>query len=327
MIRTCSTALLLLALLPVIAFGQSQQVIHLKDGSTVNGEVINQDEIKLLVRTEYGTLEIPKANVLKMDFGETPKPESVQTQTQTQPAPTSPQQLPPRDTTNQGNVLESIRSLLLVHYATPDIMTSTPGRRLLGGCLGGLVLVVPAALLGVSAGLTGPLLGGCIGGATGAGSYIGAYLARGRINWNKAGLPDFAALTMKAFADRARLQLGDRLLITTKDSSLTDDHRTGGSDNSSGTVPGGADATMEFRVPYLGLADQIGFACQVRASVKNRQGLEVWRDSFEYASNTAGRVHTPGEFEADGCKLLAGEMDFAAHTAAGALVERLRTRR
>ncbi|MCX6844305.1 MAG: hypothetical protein NTX53_18755 [candidate division WOR-3 bacterium] len=84
MTRVCSTALLLLALLPVIAFGQSQQVIHLKDGSFVKGEVVSQDSSKLLVRTEYGNLEIPKANVLRIDSIEAPKPVPPSAETQTQ---------------------------------------------------------------------------------------------------------------------------------------------------------------------------------------------------------------------------------------------------
>ena len=103
--RTCSIALLLLALLPVAAFGQSQQVIHLKDGSSVTGEIINQDENKLLVQTEYGTLEIPKANVQSIGYCEAPKP-AIETMQSVMPAaPMSPPQSAQRDAASKGGVL------------------------------------------------------------------------------------------------------------------------------------------------------------------------------------------------------------------------------
>jgi len=105
MTRACVTVLLLLALPPLVAFGQSQQVIQLKDGSSVKGEVINQDETKLLVRTEYGTLEIPKANVLSIGYGEATKPAIETTQNPMPAALMSPSQSAQRDAISKGSVL------------------------------------------------------------------------------------------------------------------------------------------------------------------------------------------------------------------------------
>ncbi|MCX6844310.1 MAG: hypothetical protein NTX53_18780 [candidate division WOR-3 bacterium] len=105
MTRSFSIAVLLLAVLSMTAFGQSQQVIQLKDGSSVKGEVINQDETKLLVRTEYGTLEIPKTNVLSIGYGEVPKPAAEATQSGMQAEPASIPQSTQRDAISQGSIL------------------------------------------------------------------------------------------------------------------------------------------------------------------------------------------------------------------------------
>ncbi|MCX6844304.1 MAG: hypothetical protein NTX53_18750 [candidate division WOR-3 bacterium] len=105
MTRIRSTALLLLALLPVTVFGQPQQVIQLKNGSSVKGEIINQDETKLLVRTEYGTLEIPKTNVLSIGYGEALTPATETTQNVTQAASASIPQSTQRDAISQGTAL------------------------------------------------------------------------------------------------------------------------------------------------------------------------------------------------------------------------------
>jgi hypothetical protein len=62
-------------------FAQESQTIYLKDGTSVKGKVVNQDATNLLVETSYGTLEIPKANVLRIDYGK----ELIKTQEIVQP--------------------------------------------------------------------------------------------------------------------------------------------------------------------------------------------------------------------------------------------------
>lgn len=71
--------LLVLLILCTAAAAQSLQVIYLKDGSTIRGNVVDQDANTLLVETEYGKLEVPKANVLRIEYATsvvTPQPQT-----------------------------------------------------------------------------------------------------------------------------------------------------------------------------------------------------------------------------------------------------------
>lgn len=85
--------LLALLVLCTAAAAQSLQVIYLKDGSTIRGSVVDQDANTLLVETEYGKLEVPKANVLRIEYAT-----SVVTP---QPQPTLPGVMPEQALTNQ----------------------------------------------------------------------------------------------------------------------------------------------------------------------------------------------------------------------------------
>ncbi len=65
---TWGCSLLTLLILSTAALAQEVQVIYLKDGSTIRGNVVHQDATMLLVETDYGKLEVPKANVLRVEY-------------------------------------------------------------------------------------------------------------------------------------------------------------------------------------------------------------------------------------------------------------------
>ncbi len=66
--RVKSWVLLALLFACAVALAENSQVIYLKDGSTIRGDVVGQDTAKLVVETQYGQLEVPKANVLRVEY-------------------------------------------------------------------------------------------------------------------------------------------------------------------------------------------------------------------------------------------------------------------
>jgi hypothetical protein len=57
-------------LLPLtLALGQTDiKTVYLKDGTTIQGKVVAQDDSTLVLETQYGTLEIRRANILKQEL-------------------------------------------------------------------------------------------------------------------------------------------------------------------------------------------------------------------------------------------------------------------
>ena len=68
--RVCFLALLIL-LAGVVC---SADVIHLKDGGSIEGEVLSMDESELKVRLPYGMLAVNRADVSRIDLGEDVEP-------------------------------------------------------------------------------------------------------------------------------------------------------------------------------------------------------------------------------------------------------------
>jgi hypothetical protein len=63
--------LLLLGISSATTFGQTEvKTFYLKDGSTIQGKIIAQDDSTLVVETPYGTLEIQRTNILNQQSGE-----------------------------------------------------------------------------------------------------------------------------------------------------------------------------------------------------------------------------------------------------------------
>jgi RNase P/RNase MRP subunit p29 len=60
--------LLLLGICSSTLFGQTEvRTIHLKDGSTIQGRIVAQDDSTLVVETDYGTLEIERRNIVRQE--------------------------------------------------------------------------------------------------------------------------------------------------------------------------------------------------------------------------------------------------------------------
>jgi hypothetical protein len=97
--------ILLLALVITFTgvFAQDQQTIYLKDGTSVKGKIVNQDSNNLLVETSYGTLEIPKVNVLRIDYGR----ELIKTQEIAQPEPIKIEGQTTKSAVSSGSVMVS----------------------------------------------------------------------------------------------------------------------------------------------------------------------------------------------------------------------------
>jgi opacity protein-like surface antigen len=70
-------------LLIVFASAQTDiKTIYLKDGTTIQGKIVAQDDSTLVLETQYGTLEIRKANILRQELAKQllPKPKALETQ-------------------------------------------------------------------------------------------------------------------------------------------------------------------------------------------------------------------------------------------------------
>jgi hypothetical protein len=60
--------LLLLGISSSTTFGQTDvKTLHLKDGSTIQGRIVAQDDSTLVVETQYGTLEIQRTSILNQE--------------------------------------------------------------------------------------------------------------------------------------------------------------------------------------------------------------------------------------------------------------------
>lgn len=56
-------------LLTVFASGQAEiKTVYLKDGTTIQGKIVAQDDSTLVLETQYGTLEIRRANILRQEL-------------------------------------------------------------------------------------------------------------------------------------------------------------------------------------------------------------------------------------------------------------------
>jgi hypothetical protein len=78
------TALLLLGVSSATAFAQTEaKTFHLKDGSTIQGRIVAQDDSTLVVETPYGTLEIRRENILRQELAKQlpAKPKASEAQT------------------------------------------------------------------------------------------------------------------------------------------------------------------------------------------------------------------------------------------------------
>jgi hypothetical protein len=60
--------LLLLGIWSSTIFAQTEvKVLHLRDGSTIQGKIVAQDDSTLVLETSYGTLEIQRTNILNQE--------------------------------------------------------------------------------------------------------------------------------------------------------------------------------------------------------------------------------------------------------------------
>jgi len=64
-VRTCVVALILL-ILPCFA---SADVIHLKDGTRLEGEIETMDEAEIKIRLPYGILTVKREDIQRIEFG------------------------------------------------------------------------------------------------------------------------------------------------------------------------------------------------------------------------------------------------------------------
>jgi opacity protein-like surface antigen len=71
-------------LLTVFASGQAEiKTVYLKDGTTIQGKIVAQDDSTLVLETQYGTLEIRRTSILREELAKQlpakPKPKEAQT--------------------------------------------------------------------------------------------------------------------------------------------------------------------------------------------------------------------------------------------------------
>jgi opacity protein-like surface antigen len=71
-------------LLPIsLALGQTDvRTVYLKDGTTIQGKIVAQDDSTLVLETQYGTLEIRRTSILREELAKEllPKPKTSETQ-------------------------------------------------------------------------------------------------------------------------------------------------------------------------------------------------------------------------------------------------------
>lgn len=63
--RTC-VAVIILVILPCLALAD---VIHLKDGTRLEGDIVTMDEAKIEIRLPYGTLTVKREDIQRIEFG------------------------------------------------------------------------------------------------------------------------------------------------------------------------------------------------------------------------------------------------------------------
>lgn len=63
--RTCVAAIILL-ILPCLALAD---VIHLKDGTRLEGEIVTMDKAEVEIRLPYGTLTVKREDIQRIEFG------------------------------------------------------------------------------------------------------------------------------------------------------------------------------------------------------------------------------------------------------------------
>ncbi len=178
--------------------------------------------------------------------------------------------------------LPSLGSIKAVRYETPEIRKIT-----------------------AAAGVGGFLVFGAIGGIGGGGMGEAlAYYAQGKQLREKCGLPDYGELVLQQLYARIRFEFPDWPLMSTEELPVASDFE----------YPGGGLLILKVESVIISSfgASAKGFNAASTAQIRIPGGELIWLRHFSFEAGVLGRHRELEELEAENCKLLKEEMQFAA---------------
>ena len=152
------------------------------------------------------------------------------------------------------------------------------------------------------------LAGGLVFGGFGMESFA---KVKGNEWTQKCSLPDFSKLTIEMFVNKVSKEINDWPSMTVEENPVEDDYASQ------------TDNLIIFKATALWLYSfgaVKGLSTLVTANITTPSGGQVWSNTYAYQQNKFGEVPELEAFEAENCKVLKEQMNFAANKTASEFI-------
>ncbi len=189
------------------------------------------------------------------------------------------------------NQLQQIDSVKVVLHKTPSLMKETSASQ--------------------TALMTG-IMFGAIGGAIGGAISVVAEAKAGEEVAEKCNLPDFGEIVLNKFKENLDKKMTGWPRIELEKNPIDD------------TFISNSGCKLILNVRNMRLANGIGFSTATTAQLIDYNKNVLWKRTMSYTSKKFNRFKTLKELEADNCKLLHEEFDYAAENTVSDFIAHLK---